>query len=63
VLPDQRMMITVPIVAYGIFRYLFLLYQLGQGGAPESMVLTDRGLLGAVGLWSAVSVALFYVAR
>jgi 4-hydroxybenzoate polyprenyltransferase len=62
-LPDQRMMITVPIVAYGIFRYLFLLYQLGQGGAPESMVLTDRGLLGAVGLWSAVSVALFYVAR
>jgi 4-hydroxybenzoate polyprenyltransferase len=59
---DHRMMATIPIVAYGIFRYLFLLYGRGQGGAPEAMLLTDRSLLAAVLLWSIVSVLLFYLA-
>ncbi|HEX2281414.1 MAG TPA: decaprenyl-phosphate phosphoribosyltransferase, partial [Thermomicrobiales bacterium] len=58
---DHRMMVTIPIVAYGIFRYLYLVYGRGQGGAPETMLLTDRSLLGAVVLWSAVSIALFYL--
>lgn len=59
---DHRMMVTIPIVAYGIFRYLFLVYGRGQGGAPETMLLTDRALLGAIVLWSVASVVLFYVA-
>lgn len=60
---DHRMMLTIPIVAYGIFRYLYLLYGRGQGGAPESLLLSDRPLLGAVATWSAVSSVLFYMAR
>jgi 4-hydroxybenzoate polyprenyltransferase len=56
----QRMMLTIPIVAYGVFRYLYLLYRGGQGGAPETMLLTDRPLLGAVALWSLLSAVLFY---
>lgn len=59
---DRRMMVTIPIVAYGIFRYLFLVYGRGQGGAPETMLLTDRSLLGAVVAWSIASVVLFYLA-
>ena len=31
---DHRFMLTVPIVAYGV-RYLYLLYQHGQGGTPR----------------------------
>jgi 4-hydroxybenzoate polyprenyltransferase len=57
----QRMMLTIPIVAYGVFRYLYLLYRGGQGGAPETMLLTDRPLLGAVAIWSVASAALFYL--
>ena len=56
----QRMILTVPIVAYGVFRYLYLLYRGGMGGAPETMLLTDRPLLAAVAVWSVLSAVLFY---
>lgn len=58
--PDHRMMLTIPIVAYGIFRYLYLLYDRGEGGAPETLMLTDRGLLASISLWGIVSALLFY---
>ena len=56
------MMLTIPIVAYGVFRYLYLLYLGGQGGAPEAMLLTDRPLVAAVAAWAVVSAILFYFA-
>jgi 4-hydroxybenzoate polyprenyltransferase len=58
----HRMMLTIPIVAYGVFRYLFLLYRGGQGGAPETMLLTDRPLLASVAAWAFASAFLFYFA-
>jgi 4-hydroxybenzoate polyprenyltransferase len=56
----HRMMVTIPIVAYSVFRYLYLLYRRGQGGAPETMLLTDRPLLASVASWAAASAFLFY---
>ena len=56
----RRMMLTIPMVAYGVFRYLYLLHHGGQGGAPETMLITDRPLLAAVALWSICSALLFY---
>jgi 4-hydroxybenzoate polyprenyltransferase len=56
----HHMMLTIPIVAYGVFRYLFLLYLGGKGGAPEAMLLTDRPLVVAVATWAIVSALLFY---
>ena len=58
----HRMMLTIPIVAYSVFRYLYLLYHRGQGGAPETMLLTDRPLLASVAAWGAASAFLFYFA-
>ena len=58
----HRMMLTIPFVAYGVFRYLFLLYLGGKGGAPETMLLTDRPLLASVTAWAALSAFLFYFA-
>lgn len=58
----HQMMLTIPIVAYGVFRYLYLLYLGGQGGAPEAMLLTDRPLMAAVATWAVVSATLFYFA-
>jgi 4-hydroxybenzoate polyprenyltransferase len=60
---DHRLMLTIPIVAYGVFRYLYLLYQQGQGGTPESMLVSDRALLAAVWLWSVLSAGLLYLLR
>jgi 4-hydroxybenzoate polyprenyltransferase len=58
----HRMMLTIPFVAYGVFRYLYLLYLGGQGGAPEAMLLTDRPLVATVAAWSILSAVLFYFA-
>lgn len=57
---DHRLMLTIPLVAYGIFRYLFLLYRRGDGGAPEAMLVTDRPLLITLGAWALMVAALFY---
>lgn len=54
----HRLIMTVPIVIYGIFRYLFLLHRRGGGGDPTSELLTDRHLLAAGGLWLLAVVAL-----
>jgi 4-hydroxybenzoate polyprenyltransferase len=60
-LPDNHaMMLTIPVVLYGLFRYLYLLYVRGEGGAPEQLLLTDRPLLATVGVWAAMAVAVLY---
>ncbi len=38
---DQRLMVTIPFVLYGIFRYLYLVYVRGEGGSPEDVLLRD----------------------
>ncbi|MCS7050377.1 MAG: decaprenyl-phosphate phosphoribosyltransferase, partial [Thermomicrobium sp.] len=42
--PGHRMMLTVPFVLYGVFRYLFLVYRKDLGGMPEQVLLNDRAL-------------------
>lgn len=39
------MMITVPFVIYGLFRYLYLIHNRNAGGSPEQVLLEDRPLL------------------
>ena len=43
--------ITVPVVIYGICRYLYLVYQKGMGGAPEDVFRTDRSMQITILLW------------
>ena len=60
-LPDNHsMMLTIPFVIYGIFRYLYLI-QVGQGGAPEDIALTDRPLQAAILLWAMCILLVFYL--
>ena len=39
-------MVTVPLVTYGVARYLLLVTVDGEGEAPEKLLVTDRILLG-----------------
>jgi 4-hydroxybenzoate polyprenyltransferase len=57
---NDQMMLTIPFVIYGVFRYLYLVQQNGVGGAPEQLVLEDRPLLLTVFLWGAVTIAILY---
>ncbi|MYK60481.1 MAG: hypothetical protein F4034_00640 [Chloroflexi bacterium] len=52
---DNTMMVTIPFVAYGIYRYLYLLYVKGEGEAPEIVLLRDRPTLINGFLWLAVA--------
>ncbi len=60
---DYSMMLTIPLVIYGVFRYLYLVRVKRQGGAPEDMLLADAGLLGTVAAWCALTIAILYLAR
>jgi 4-hydroxybenzoate polyprenyltransferase len=58
----NRLSWTIPFVIYGIFRYLYLVHQKEQGGSPTDILLTDRPLIGAVGLWALAIVVIVYTA-
>lgn len=60
-LPENHaMMLTIPFVIYGIFRYLFLIHVKGEGGAPEDLLLEDLPLMGTVFLWALSAVLVLY---
>lgn len=48
---SSTLMVTIPFVVFGIFRYLLLLHQHQAGEEPEQVLLRDAPILGAVLLW------------
>ena len=54
---------TVPIVLYGLFRYLYLLHRHELGGSPTKALLTDRPLLICVVVWLAVAAVVINLSR
>jgi 4-hydroxybenzoate polyprenyltransferase len=42
---NHSMMLTIPFVIYGVFRYLYLVHVKELGGEPEELFLKDRPLL------------------
>ncbi len=58
---NHRLMITIPLVLYGMFRYLYLVYRRMEGGSPEEVLLRDRHMLGAVVLCAAAIIIVLYV--
>ncbi len=61
-LPENHaMMLTIPFVMYGIFRYLYLIQIKGEGGAPEDLLLTDRPLQITILLFGLAVLSVFYL--
>lgn len=54
--PTEWLLLTMPHVLYGIFRYIYLVAAMGEGGAPDETLLRDRPMLLAGALY-AVTVA------
>ena len=60
-LPDNHvMMLTIPFVLYGVFRYLYLIQVTHSAGAPEEVLLSDRPLQISIALWGLSVVLIFY---
>jgi len=53
-------MLTIPVVFYGIARYLFVIYEKKEGESPEKVLLTDRPLLATILIWLAVLFLIIY---
>jgi 4-hydroxybenzoate polyprenyltransferase len=58
---NNVMMLTIPFVMYGLFRYLYLIRMEHIGGAPEEIVLTDLPMQITVGLWGLTVVIILYI--
>lgn len=57
---NHTMMLTIPFVLFGIFRYLYLIQVKQAGGAPEELLLSDRPLQVTILLWMISVVIVFY---
>jgi len=50
---NHSMMLTIPFVAYGVLRYLYLIHVEGVGENPEEILIRDKPLLINIFLWLA----------
>jgi len=63
-LPENHsMMLTIPFVLYGIFRYLYLVHTRNEGGSPEDVLLKDVPLIIDILLWLATAAIVLIVNR
>ncbi len=59
---NDLMMLTIPFVLYGMFRYLYLIHVRHEGGAPEEILLRDRPMQIALVLGAALVFVVLYLA-
>ena len=58
---NTRLMLTIPLVLYGMCRYLYLVYVRKEGGSPEEILLRDRHMLVTVVLCIAIVIIILYM--
>ena len=58
---NYAMMLTLPFVVYGIFRYLYLIQSDLTTSSPEEVLLKDRPLQIAIALWGLSVIAIIYI--
>ncbi len=59
--PNDTMMLTIPFVIYGIFRYLYLVHAEHTTLAPDEVLLTDRPLQIDLLLWGLTAAGILYL--
>ena len=55
------MMLTIPYVIYGLFRYLYLIHIHGSTLAPDEVLLTDRPIQATLSLWGLTVIIILYL--
>jgi len=55
------MMLTIPIVIYGVARYLYVIYEKEEGESPERVLLSDKPLLIAMVIWGTATLFTIYL--
>jgi 4-hydroxybenzoate polyprenyltransferase len=60
---DHTMMLTIPFVVYGLFRYMYLVHNTDMGERPEEILITDVPLMVSIVLWLASAATVLVVFR
>jgi len=57
------LMLTIPFVLYGIFRYLYLIHKKNMGGSPELVLLKDIPLIIDIVLYVITTLIIMYLKK
>ncbi len=57
---NKWLMVTIPVVIYGIMRYTKIIYEGEKAEAPERVLLSDKPLLSAVTVWGILLILIIY---
>jgi 4-hydroxybenzoate polyprenyltransferase len=57
---NHDLMLTIPVVLFGTFRYLYLMYARSEGDQPDEVLWRDRQILGTVIVYAVLVITLLY---
>lgn len=57
---EKWLMLTIPLVIYGVMRYLHLIYETNQGESPAEILTGDKPMIVTVSLWALLVVIILY---
>jgi 4-hydroxybenzoate polyprenyltransferase len=60
-LAGDKMLWTVPMVVYGVFRYLYLIYHREDASSTANLVTSDPGIIGAAVAWAVAAALVVYL--
>lgn len=55
------MMLTIPVVIYGVIRYLYVVHEKTEGESPEKILIKDKPLFWTVITWALMSGTFIYL--
>lgn len=57
---EKWLMLTIPVVIYGVMRYLHLVYEKNEGESPAKILTGDRAIMTTVLVWGLMVVGILY---
>ncbi|HEX8735838.1 MAG TPA: decaprenyl-phosphate phosphoribosyltransferase [Pyrinomonadaceae bacterium] len=57
----HNLLVTLPFVVYGVFRYLFMVHKRKEGGDPVQLLFRDRASVSNILLWILAVCAVIYL--
>ena len=58
---SKALMVTIPFVVFGVFRYLLLIHRQDLGEEPEEVLLRDVPILACIAAWAACAAVILAV--
>jgi hypothetical protein len=58
---SKALMVTIPFVVFGVFRYLLLIHRQDLGEEPEEVLLRDLPILACLAAWAVTAAVLLLV--